>query len=92
LPCRRPGDKEGAVIKTGTRPCSLLWGLVVAGSLLTSAPARAELPLVVMYEGSEAAAMIAPERGTHVALAAAELPAAAERAAERVADAEIHRP
>ena len=80
------------MIKTGTRPCSLLWGLVVAGSLLTTAPVRAELPVAVMYDGSDAAALAAPERGTQVVLATTQMPAVAEPTAERVADAEIHRP
>ena len=81
------------MIRTGTRPCSLVW-IVFAGMLMATTPVAAELPVVVMYDTTEVSALAAPDRVAQVALAGADLPRAEmpKPNAERVGDAEIHLP
>ena len=81
------------MIRTGTRPCSLVW-IVFAAMLMATTPVAAELPVAVMYDTTDVSALAAPDRVAQVVRTAAE-PPRAERptvSAERVSDAEIHLP
>ena len=70
------------------RPC--MWGLAFAGLLMTTSPASAELPVVVMYDQTEAAGLASPQTTDRASdQVRVEIP---RQLAERVADAQIHQP
>jgi len=70
------------------RPC--MWGLALAGLLMTSTPAAAVLPIAVLYaDQTEVVALASPKTEKTAEPVRAEMP---RREFERVADAQIHQP
>jgi len=67
-----------------------MWGLALAGLLMTSTPAAAVLPIAVLYDQTDVVALASPKTAER-----AVEPVRAEtlrQEPERVADAEIHQP
>ena len=70
------------------RPC--MWGLALAGLLMTTSPVAAELPVAVFYDMTDEAVLASPQTIDRAGdQSRTEMP---RQQAERVDDAQIHQP